>query len=163
MRFRKKKNRPLDLSVPSRPRAHLGARVLKALCWLAGAFTLGILLTMVAYILMRGIPYLSPAMFAVKYTSKNASMLHAIVNTFLMTGLALLMSVPLGVFSGIYLAEYAKPGSRLVKLIRVTAETLAGIPSIVYALFGTLAFVVTLGIGLSIISGASPWPSCPCL
>ena len=154
MSARSIKARPLDLTVPSRPRAHVGAKVLKALCWLAGALTLSILLTIVAYILMRGIPYLSPSMFAVKYSSKNASMLHAIVNTFLMTGMALLLSVPLGVFGGIYLAEYARPGSRLVKLIRVTAETLAGIPSIVYALFGALAFVVTLGIGLSLISGA---------
>lgn len=154
MRFRKKKNRPLDLHVPSRPSAHIGSRILKALCWLSGALTVGILLTIVAYILFRGVPYLNPGMFALKYTSKNASMLHAIVNTFLMTGLALLLSVPLGVGGGIYLAEYAKPGSKLVKLIRVTAETLAGIPSIIYALFGMLAFVVTLGIGLSILSGA---------
>ena len=103
---------------------------------------------------MRGIPYLTPALFEVKYSSKNVSMFHAIVNTLSMTALSLLFSVPVGVFGGIYLAEYAKPGSRLVKLIRVTAETLAGIPSIVYALFGMLAFVVALGMGNSLIAGA---------
>jgi phosphate transport system permease protein len=93
-------------------------------------------------------------MFEIKYTSRNVSMLHAIINTLSITGLSLLFSVPVGVFGGIYLAEYAKPGSKLVKLIRVMAETLAGIPSIIYALFGLLAFVVTLGIGISLLSGA---------
>ncbi len=100
------------------------------------------------------IPYLQPSMFAIKYTSRNVSMFHAIINTLSITGLSLLFSVPVGVFGGIYLAEYAKPGSKLVKLIRVMAETLAGIPSIIYALFGLLAFVVTLGIGISLLSGA---------
>lgn len=144
----------VDVSVPTLRSAHWGSRLLKALCWLSGAITIGVLALIVAYICARGIPYLKPSMFALKYTSKNVSMFHAILNTLSMTGLALLFSVPVGVFGGIYLAEYAKPGSRLVKLIRVTAETLAGIPSIIYALFGMLAFVVTLKIGISLISGA---------
>ncbi|MGI6725747.1 MAG: phosphate ABC transporter permease PstA [Christensenellales bacterium] len=143
-----------DISVPSRRRGHWGSKILKALCWLSGFLTIGILLLIVAYICVRGIPYLQPSMFEIKYTSRNVSMLHAIINTLSITGLSLLFSVPVGVFGGIYLAEYAKPGSKLVKLIRVMAETLAGIPSIIYALFGLLAFVVTLGIGISLLSGA---------
>ena len=143
-----------DISVPSWQRGHWGSKILKALCWLSGFLTIGILLLIVAYICVRGIPYLQPSMFEIKYTSRNVSMLHAIINTLSITGLSLLFSVPVGVFGGIYLAEYAKPGSRLVKLIRVMAETLAGIPSIIYALFGLLAFVVTLGIGISLLSGA---------
>jgi phosphate transport system permease protein len=71
-----------------------------------------------------------------------------------MTGLALLISVPLGVFAAIYLVEYAKRGSRLVRIIRMNAETLAGIPSIVYGLFGMLFFVTALKLGFSMLSGA---------
>ncbi len=143
-----------DISVPSRRRGHWGSKTLKALCCLYGFLTIGILLLIVTYICVRGIPYLQPSMFAIKYTPRNVSMFHAIINTLSITGLSLLFSVPVGVFGGIYLAEYAKPGSKLVKLIRVMAETLAGIPSIIYALFGLLAFVVTLGIGISLLSGA---------
>ncbi|MGI6300547.1 MAG: PstA family ABC transporter permease, partial [Verrucomicrobiota bacterium] len=147
-------SKEIDLGIPTKKRLYLGSRVLKALCCLSGLLTMGILLLIVAYICINGIPHLKWSMFEVKYTSKNVSMFHAIINTLSMTGLALLFSVPVGVFGGIYLAEYAKPGSKLVKIIRVTAETLAGIPSIVYALFGMLAFVVTLGLGISILSGA---------
>jgi phosphate transport system permease protein len=143
-----------DVSVPTRHGRNWSALILKSLCWLAGTVTFGALLLIVGYICVRGIPYLTPAQFELKYSSKNVSMFPAIVNTLSMTALSLLFSVPLGVFGGIYLAEYAKPGSRLVKLIRVTAETLAGIPSIVYALFGMLAFVATLGMGNSLLAGA---------
>lgn len=145
---------PRDISVPTRHQTHWGSHVLKALCWLSGFITVGCLMLIVLFICINGIPHLKPSLFAVKYTTQNVSMLHAIINTLTMTALALLFSVPVGVMGGIYLAEYAKPGSRLVKVIRVTAETLAGIPSIVYALFGLLAFVVTFKIGISILSGA---------
>lgn len=148
------KGRLVDISVPTRKSGHWGSRILKFFCWLSGAITMGALLLIVAYILIRGVPYLTPSLFAVKYSSKNVSMFHAIINTLSMTGLSLLFSVPLGVFGGIYLAEYAKPGSKLVKVIRVTAETLSGIPSIIYALFGMMAFVVTLKMGISLLSGA---------
>lgn len=140
--------------VPTRYRTHLGSRILKALCWLSGGVTLGVLLLIIGYIFVRGIPHLKPSLFEWKYTSKNVSMTHAVINTKSMMVLSLLFSVPVGVGGGIYLAEYAKPGSRLVKLIRVTAETLAGIPSIIYGLFGMLAFVVTLKLSNSLVSGA---------
>ena len=81
-------------------------------------------------------------------------MLPSIVNTFLMTLLSLLIATPLGIFSAIYLVEYAKRGSKVVKIVRITAETLSGIPSIVYGLFGMLFFVVTLHWGYSVLSGA---------
>ncbi len=145
---------PYDITVPARGRKRWGSKILKGLCWFSGAVTLGLLMTIVVYVCVRGIPYLTPALFEVKYTSKNVSMFHAVINTLSMTALSLLFSVPAGVFGGIYLAEYARPGSRLVRIIRVMAETLAGIPSIVYALFGMLAFVVTLGLGNSLLSGA---------
>ncbi len=143
-----------DTKVPVRRCAHIGSRILKALCWLSGFITMGTLILVVVYICVRGIPYLTPALFAWEYTSDNVSMTHAIINTLLMTLLALLFAVPVGVFGGIYLAEYAKPGSRMVKIIRVTAETLAGIPSIIYGLFGMLAFVIAMKLGNSLLSGA---------
>ena len=81
-------------------------------------------------------------------------MFPAIINTLQMTVLALIIAVPLGVFTAVYLVEYAKKGSKLVEVIRMTAETLSGIPSIVYGLFGMLFFVQRLHMGLSLISGA---------
>ena len=113
-----------------------------------------VLVLLVGYILVRGIPNLRPSLFAWKYTTENVSLLPALINTVLMTALSLLIAVPLGIGSAIYLAEYARRGSRLVRLIRITAETLSGIPSIIYGLFGQLFFVAALGLGLSLLSGA---------
>ena len=155
----------IDITVPTRRRTPWGSIILKWLCWLAGFITLAILGLIVLYICVNGIPEFfhrdeagalrfNSALFALKYSSRNLSMFPAIINTLTMTAMALLFSVPVGVGGGIYLAEYARPGSRLVKIIRVTAETLAGIPSIIYALFGMLVFVVTLRMGISMISGA---------
>lgn len=120
----------------------------------AALITLGVFVGIVGYILYKGVAHLTPELFAGTYTSVNVSMFPAIVNTLLMTLLALLASVPLGVFSAVYLVEYAKRGNRLVGVIRMAAETLSGIPSIVYGLFGMLFFVIALGLGLSILSGA---------
>ncbi len=106
------------------------------------------------YVFVRGIPYLSADMFSFEYTSDNVSLFPALVNTITMTLLSLLIAAPLGVFSAIYLVEYAGRGSRIVALIRITAETLSGIPSIVYGLFGYLMFVIALGWGYSLLSGA---------
>ncbi len=116
-----------------------------------------VLVMIIGYILVKGIPSLiefSPSIFEWKYTSENVSMTPAIVNTLIMTVLSLLIAVPIGIFAAIYLVEYAKRGSRLVKIIRITAETLSGIPSIVYGLFGYLLFVIAFELGYSLISGA---------
>ena len=121
---------------------------------LATVITVGTMVFLVAYILIRGIPNITPELFEWEYTSENVSMMPAIINTILMTGFTLLMAVPVGVFSAVYLAEYSKKGSKLVKLIRLTVETLAGIPSIVYGLFGFLAFVIALKWEYSFLAGA---------
>ena len=113
-----------------------------------------VLFFLIAYILIKGVPHLTLDLFSWTYNSENVSMLPSIVNTFLMTLLSLLIATPLGIFSAIYLVEYAKRGSKVVKIVRITAETLSGIPSIVYGLFGMLLFVVTLHWGYSILSGA---------
>ena len=124
------------------------------LTWLAAIITAAVVVIMVAYILIKGIPNLKPSLFALEYNSENVSMLPAIINTVTMTLLSLALAVPIGVFSAIYLAEYAKRGNPLVKVVRVTTETLSGIPSIVYGLFGYLIFVIACQFGLSMLSGA---------
>lgn len=134
-----------------------GSLLLKILMLLSTGITVGILVLLIGYILIKGIPSLiayCPTIFAWKYDSENVSMTPAVINTVIMTALSLIMAVPVGIFAAIYLVEYAKRGSKLVKVIRITAETLSGIPSIVYGLFGYLLFVITLGLGYSLISGA---------
>ena len=122
--------------------------------WAAAIITAAVVVILVAYILIKGIPNLKPSLFALEYNSENVSMLPAIINTVTMTLLSLALAVPIGVFSAIYLAEYAKRGNPLVKVVRVTTETLAGIPSIVYGLFGYLVFVIACHFGNSMLSGA---------
>jgi len=131
-----------------------GAVLLRGLIFAAAALTLGVTLFLVGYILVMGVPHLSPELFAWRYTAENVSMVPALVNTLIMTGLTLLLAVPVGVAAAVYLSEYARRGSRLVQLIRLTNETLAGIPSIVYGLFGFLAFVIALRWSYSLIGGA---------
>jgi phosphate ABC transporter, permease protein PstA len=121
---------------------------------LATAITLLTLLSLVGYILVKGIPYLSLKLFALHYTTENVSLLPALINTIIMTFLALLIAAPLGIFSAVYLAEYAKRGNKIVEVVRITSETLSGIPSIVYGLFGLLFFVTTLKWGYSMLAGA---------
>lgn len=128
--------------------------VLAALVLLSAIFTVGVLGYLIFYILIKGIPNLSPELFSLTYTSENVSMVPAIINTLMMTALALVIAVPLGVFSAIYMVEYAKKGNKLVKVVSVTTETLSGIPSIVYGLFGMLFFVTYLKWRYSILAGA---------
>lgn len=135
------KNHPLSL-------------ILFLLVNLAAVITAAVVLFLIGYILWHGVPNLSlPGIFAWEYNGENQSMTPAIINTLIMTALTLFLAVPIGVFAAIYLVEYAKKGSKLVKLIRVTAETLAGIPSIVYGLFGFIVFVITLGWSYTLIAG----------
>lgn len=123
------------------------------LIYAAAALTVGGMLFLILHILVRGIPHLHPSLFSLQYTAENVSMLPAIWNTIVMTGMTLLIAVPLGIFSAIYLVEYARPQSRLVRVIRITTETLAGIPSIIYGLFGFLAFVLFMGWSYSLLAG----------
>ena len=120
---------------------------------LSALITIGAVIFIIAYTLINGIPNLSLDLFSAEYSSDNLSMLPSILNTLYLTFLTLLIAVPVGVFSAIYLVEYAKKGSKFVKIIRVTNETLAGIPSIVYGLFGFLAFVIARAWGYSLIAG----------
>lgn len=120
----------------------------------SAVITVGILGALIIYIVVKGVPNINADLFAWEYTTENVSMLPAIINTVLMTGLALLIAVPVGVCSAIYMVEYAKRGNKLVTIVSLTTETLSGIPSIIYGLFGYLFFVVALGWGLSFLGGA---------
>jgi phosphate transport system permease protein len=128
--------------------------VLSLLVMLSTILTIGILLFLIGYIMIKGIPNIKPELFQWEYNTLNVSLMPALINTVIMTLISLLIAAPIGVFSAIYLVEYAKKGNKLVSIIRITAETLSGIPSIVYGLFGLLFFVTALGWGMSLLAGA---------
>jgi phosphate transport system permease protein len=128
--------------------------ILRLAVFAAAGVTALVTVFIIGYILVNGIPNITPSLFEPVYTSENVSLFPALVNTALMTGLALSLAVPPGVFAAIYLVEYARRGSRVVRVVRVAAETLTGIPSIVYGLFGMLLFVVGLRWGYSLLAGA---------
>lgn len=121
---------------------------------LCALITFAALLFLIGYILVMGIPHITPSLFAWEFTLDNLSLMPAIINTLIIVVLALLIAGPLGIFSAIYLCEYAKKGSKLMQVVRMTAETLSGIPSIVYGLFGLLFFVTSLGWSYSLLAGA---------
>lgn len=127
---------------------------LLACVWLAAAATFLSLAFLLGYILWQGLPNINLRLFELKYTTENVSMLPAMLDTLIMVALALLLATPLGIGAAIYLVEYAKRGNKVVGLVRVTADTLAGIPSIVYGLFGMLFFVTYLHMGYSLLAGS---------
>jgi len=129
-------------------------RIMSFLTWTAALMSIGTLIYLVGFILVKGIPYIKPSLFSFTYNSENVSLMPAMISTVMMTLLSLLIAVPLGVFAAIYLTEYAGRGNNAVSVIRITAETLSGIPSIVYGLFGLLFFVTYLGWGFSLLAGA---------
>ena len=128
----------------NRRAARVQAAALRWLVRIAAFLTAAVLVFLIGYILVMGIPNLKPELFAWEYNSENVSLTPALINTVLMTAFALLIATPLGIFAAIWLVEYARRGSKLVKVVRVTTETLQGIPSIVYGLFGMLFFVTQL-------------------
>lgn len=133
---------------------HPGSLLMMLLVMFGAVLTFLVLIFLIVYILVHGVPYLKPSLFSLHYTSENASLMPALINTVIMTGLSLLIAVPLGIFAAIFLVEYARRGNKFMGVIRLTTETLSGIPSIVYGLFGMLFFVNTLGWGFSLLAGA---------
>ena len=135
-------------------RHHPFSLLLRILVTLSAVITAGVVLFLIGYILYHGVPNLAmPGLFSWEFTAENQSMMPAIINTVIMIALTLMLAVPIGVFAAIYLVEYSKRGNRFVKIIRITAETLSGIPSIVYGLFGYIVFVITLGWSFTLLSG----------
>ena len=135
-------------------KTHPFSLIMMILVTLACAVTIFLFIALVGYVCVKGIPYLKPSLFALNYTTENVSMLPSIITTVEMVGITLLIAVPLGVFCEIYLCEYAKRGNKLVKIIRLATETLSGIPSIIYGLFGMLFFVTAIKWGYSILAGS---------
>lgn len=133
---------------------HPGSGLLALLTLLGALLTFGVLLFLIGYVLVRGIPYLTPELFSLEYTSENVSLMPSLINTLIMTAVSLAIAAPLGIFAAIYLVEYANKGSKFVKVVLLTAETLSGIPSIVYGLFGLLFFVTALHWGMCLLSGS---------
>lgn len=133
---------------------HPASLIMMILVKLAAFITFTVLIFLIVYILVHGVPYLKPSLFSLHYNSENASLMPALINTVIMTLLSLLLAVPIGIFSAIFLAEYAGKGNKFVDIIRLTTETLSGIPSIVYGLFGMLFFVSTCHWGFSLLAGA---------
>ena len=132
---------------------HPASLIMMILVKLAALITFTVLIFLIIYILVHGVPYLKPSLFSLHYNSENASLMPALINTVIMTLLSLLLAVPIGIFSAIFLAEYAGKGNKFVDIIRLTTETLSGIPSIVYGLFGMLFFVSTCHWGFSLLAG----------
>lgn len=106
----------------------------------------------IAYILINGIPNISTSLFELEYTSENVSIMPALFTTFATIIITLLVTLPIGIFSAIYLSQYAK-NKYLIKAVRFATEILSSIPSIVYGLFGYLFFVDALGMGYSLLAG----------
>lgn len=130
------------------------SKILKFFVYFFSILTLLSLVFVIAFVLIRGVPYIEPKLFSLKYTSENVSMFPAIINTVIMVLLSLIVAVPLGIMTAIYLAEYADKENKIVKVVRVTADTLSAIPSIVYGLFGMLFFVIYLKWNISLLAGA---------
>lgn len=133
---------------------HPGSLFMLLLVLLGTLLTFAVLIFLIVYILARGIPHIKLSLFSFNYTSDNVSLMPALINTVSMTLMSLIIAVPFGIFAAIFLVEYAKRGNRFMGIIRLTTETLSGIPSIVYGLFGMLFFVNTLGWGFSLLAGA---------
>ncbi|MCL2022964.1 MAG: phosphate ABC transporter permease PstA [Oscillospiraceae bacterium] len=127
---------------------------MKVLIRAASALTSFLILYIVGFIFLKGIPNLNVGLFQWEYTSENVSLMPALINTILMTAISMTFAVPIGIFTAIFLAEYAKRGNKFVKFIRMAAETLSGIPSIVYGIFGMVFFVIALGWRYSLLAGA---------
>ena len=133
---------------------HPGSAILRLLVWFSAIITVAVMAFLVGFILIKGVGNLTPDLFALEYNSDNASLMPALINTLIITLLSLVIAVPFGIFAAIYLVEYAKKGSKLVKVIRLTTETLQGIPSIIFGLFGLLFFSTALHWGYSLLAGA---------
>ncbi|RTZ18187.1 phosphate ABC transporter permease PstA [Vibrio aquaticus] len=130
--------------------------ILNGFVWASAAMTVGFLFWIIWYILSNGLQHVDWNFITDNYTrtGEEHGIFPMIVSTIYMVLASIAVAAPLGIMTAIYLTEYAKVGSRLVKVIRFCTESLAGIPSIIFGLFGMTFFVAILGLGFSILSGA---------
>lgn len=130
------------------------SRVLRTVTAAGALIGFGVLAWIIIDLLIHGIPALKPDLFSWTYTSENVSLVPAFINTIAMVVLSLLISVPLSIGAAIYLCEYAKPQSRISQAVMMAVQTLSGVPSIVFGLFGSLFFVRFCHMGLSLLAGS---------
>lgn len=137
------------------PGTKLKEKILTGLFWTSALVIVGILLAIIGYIVVKGLPHINLEFIleAPKRAGKEGGISTTIIGTLYLTAVSLIIAVPLGVATAIFLEEYAHRKSKFASLVNLTAETLAGIPSIIYGLFGFVFFVMLLGMGWSILSG----------
>ncbi len=128
--------------------------IAKIVIWAAAVLVIGLLLSVIIYILSKGLPNITWEFLTQipRDMGRSGGILSTIIGTLAVTAVATVVATPLGVGTAFYLTEYTREG-RITKIIRFSAESLAGIPSIIYGLFGFLFFVIYLKLGWSIISG----------
>lgn len=136
-------------------KTRVGERILKLLIWGAAALSIVLLAGIMSYVLIRGIPQISWQFLSTVQSARKGTfgILGNIVNTVYIIVITLLIAVPVGIGSAIYLNEYAKPG-KLARLIECATEILAGIPSILFGMFGMVVFGTVLGLGYSVLTGS---------
>lgn len=127
--------------------------ILKIIIWLSSFITVGVLVCILAYILSRGLPHVSWSFITSEYKGGKHGILPMIISTLYIVLITIAIATPIGISAAIYLVEYSKPG-KILRLIRFATESLAGIPSIIYGLFGFLFFVTLLQFKWSLLSGA---------
>lgn len=123
--------------------------------YLSAAIAVSVLLMIICYVTVRGIGSVSLEFLTTVTSARKGTVGIAgnIVNTLYIIVITLVIATPIGVGSAIYLKEYAKPG-KIVRIIEFTTETLSGIPSIIFGLFGSVFFGTTLKLGYSLLTGA---------
>lgn len=136
-------------------RTRIGDNVLKALIYLAAGVAIALLVGIMGYVFVRGLPQVSWQLLSTVQSSLkgNFGILGNIINTIYIIVITLIIAAPIGIGSAIYLNEYAKPG-KLVRTIEFTTEILSGIPSIIFGLFGMVFFGMTLKLGYSVLTGS---------
>ncbi len=129
-------------------------KIAKFLIWTAALLVMVILVSIIIYILAKGIPMITWQFLTEipRNMGRTGGISSSIVGTLLVTAVAVIVATPFGIGTAIYLTEYTREG-RITRIIRFSAESLAGIPSIVYGLFGFIFFVIYLKMGWSILSG----------
>jgi phosphate transport system permease protein len=133
----------------------ISQRIIVTALWVMTALTVGVLLFVIGFILVRGLPHVTWAFLSQSPTDmgKGGGVFPLVVGTLLVAGLAVVVAGPVGVATAVYLTEYTRE-SRLTQVIRFGADCLAGIPSIIYGLFGCVFFVEILGMGYSVLAGS---------
>lgn len=128
-------------------------KMARGLVYFGASVTFGVLGFIILFILIKGVPHITPSLFAWNYTTENVSLMPALITTLYVIGGSLLVATPIGVFTAIYLVEYADRSKFVVKVISMAIDTLSAVPSIVYGLFGFLFFVTFLGFQFSLLAG----------